>query len=44
VTRRVLDGRVLGVEYVLSPLGHSLQESFLILFNRTLENINVIQD
>ncbi|WP_348640594.1 hypothetical protein [Agrobacterium sp. B1(2019)] len=35
---------MLGVEYVLSPLGHSLQEPFLILFNRTLENINVIQD
>jgi DNA-binding HxlR family transcriptional regulator len=44
VTRRVLDGRVLGVEYALTPLGRSLQEPFSILFNWTVENIDVIQD
>ncbi|WP_425623861.1 winged helix-turn-helix transcriptional regulator [Agrobacterium radiobacter] len=44
VTRRVLDGRVLGVEYALTPLGRSLQEPFSILFEWTIENIDVIQD
>lgn len=44
VTRRVLDGRVLGVEYALTPLGRSLQEPFSILFDWTVENIDVIQD
>lgn len=29
VKRRVLDGRVLGVEYSLTPLGESLQGPFL---------------
>ncbi|WP_297838282.1 helix-turn-helix domain-containing protein [uncultured Roseibium sp.] len=44
LTRRVLDGRVLGVEYALTPLGRSLQEPFAILFNWTVENISVIQE
>jgi DNA-binding HxlR family transcriptional regulator len=44
VTRRVLDGRVLGVEYALTPLGRSLQGPFSILFDWTVENIDVIQD
>lgn len=44
VTRRVLDGRVLGVEYALTPLGRSLQGPFSILFNWTIENIDVIQE
>lgn len=44
VTRRILDGRVLGVEYALTPLGRSLQGPFAVLFNWTVENIDVIQD
>jgi DNA-binding HxlR family transcriptional regulator len=44
VTRRVLDGRVLGVEYSLTPLGQSLQGPFSILFNWTVENIDTIQN
>jgi DNA-binding HxlR family transcriptional regulator len=44
VTRRVLDGRVLGVEYALTQLGQSLQGPFSILFDWTVENIDVIQD
>jgi DNA-binding HxlR family transcriptional regulator len=44
VTRRVLDGRVLGVEYALTPLGQSLQRPFAILFGWTVENIDVILD
>lgn len=43
IKRKVLDGRVLGVEYSLTPLGQSLQEPFSILFNWTLENIDTIQ-
>lgn len=43
-TRRVLDGRVLGVEYALTPLGQSLQGPFSILFDWTVENIDRIQD
>ncbi|MBB4278375.1 winged helix-turn-helix transcriptional regulator [Rhizobium mongolense] len=44
LTRRILDGRVLGVEYALTPLGRSLQVPFAILFDWTVENIEVIQD
>ncbi len=44
VTRRVLVGRVLGVDYALTPLGQSLQGPFSILFDWTVQNINVIQD
>lgn len=43
VTRKVLDGRVLGVEYALTPLGRSLQEPFSILFDWTVKNMNIIQ-
>ncbi|WP_312311202.1 winged helix-turn-helix transcriptional regulator [Stenotrophomonas indicatrix] len=44
VTRRVLEGRVLGVEYALTPLGRSLQEPFSILFDWTVKNMEQIQD
>jgi DNA-binding HxlR family transcriptional regulator len=44
VKRKVLDGRVLGVEYSLTPLGESLQGPFSILFNWTLGNMDAIQD
>ncbi|NEJ97346.1 winged helix-turn-helix transcriptional regulator [Rhizobium ruizarguesonis] len=44
VTRRVLDGRVLGVEYSLTQLGQSLRGPFSILFDWTVENIDVIHD
>lgn len=43
VTRRVLDARVLGVEYALTPLGRSLQGPFSILFDWTLQNIEEIR-
>ena len=39
VTRKVLTGRVLGVEYALTPLGRSLQEPFAGLFAWTLANM-----
>ncbi|MBI6142595.1 helix-turn-helix transcriptional regulator [Serratia marcescens] len=44
VHRKVLDGRVLGVEYSLTPLGKSLQGPFSILFDWTLGNIEAIQE
>ena len=44
VSRRVLTGRILGVEYALTPLGQSLQGPFSILFEWTVENMNVIQN
>ncbi|UHD46045.1 helix-turn-helix transcriptional regulator [Aureimonas altamirensis] len=44
VTRGVLDGRVPGVEYALTPLGRSLQEPFAILFDWTVQNMDAIQD
>ncbi|CAI1886513.1 HTH-type transcriptional activator hxlR [Serratia ficaria] len=44
VKRKVLDGRVLGVEYSLTPLGESLQGPFSILFDWTLGNMAAIQD
>jgi DNA-binding HxlR family transcriptional regulator len=44
VTRKVLVGRVLGVEYALTPLGESLQRPFAILFDWTVENMGEIQD
>lgn len=43
VNRKILNGRVLGVEYSLTPLGISLQQPFSVLFNWTLENIDAIQ-
>lgn len=44
VNRKVLDGRVLGVEYSLTPLGQSLQGPFSILFEWTMGNMEAIQD
>ncbi|MDP9812599.1 DNA-binding HxlR family transcriptional regulator [Rhizobium tibeticum] len=45
LTRTILlEGRVLGVEYALTPLGRSLQGPFSTLFDWTVENIDVIQD
>lgn len=44
VHRKVLDGRVLGVEYSLTPLGKSLQGPFSVLFDWTLGNIEAIQE
>ncbi|WNE94055.1 helix-turn-helix domain-containing protein [Streptomyces luomodiensis] len=43
ITRRVLPGRPLGVEYSLTPLGRSLQGPFGELYNWTVENMDVIQ-
>ncbi len=44
LNRKVLDGRVLGVEYSLTPLGQSLQGPFSILFEWTMGNMEAIQD
>lgn len=44
VNRKALDGRVLGVEYSLTPLGQSLQGPFSILFEWTMGNMEAIQD
>ena len=44
VNRKVLDGRVLGVEYSLTPLGQSLQGPFSILFEWTMGTMEAIQD
>lgn len=35
ISRKVIDGRVLGVEYALTPLGRSLHEPFAALFTWT---------
>ena len=43
VTRRVLVGKVLGVEYSLTPLGRSLERPFSVLFHWTVENMDEIQ-
>lgn len=42
VSRRVIEGPVLGVEYALTPLGRSLQVPFGQLYEWTIENIDVI--
>ncbi|SET64784.1 transcriptional regulator, HxlR family [Pseudomonas sp. NFR09] len=44
VARKVLEGRVLGVEYALTPMGKSLQEPFSVLFNWTVDNTVAIQE
>lgn len=44
VTRRVIDGNVLGVEYARTELGHSLQIPFEALFNWTVAHMEHIQD
>ncbi|WP_112384276.1 winged helix-turn-helix transcriptional regulator [Sphingomonas carotinifaciens] len=42
VTRRVIDGPQLGVEYALTPLGRSLQEPFAQLYDWTVDHMNQI--
>ena len=44
VSRRVLTGPTLGVEYALTPLGQSLQGPFSVLFDWTVQNIKVIHE
>lgn len=43
VTRTVIAGRVVGVEYARTPLGESLQRPFSALFDWTVENMDEIQ-
>ena len=43
VTRTVITGPVLGVEYALTPLGRSLQQPFAALYDWTVENMDRIQ-
>ncbi|WP_344276892.1 winged helix-turn-helix transcriptional regulator [Actinomadura napierensis] len=43
ITRRVLSGRTLGVEYALTPLGRSLQEPLGQFYDWTVRNMDVIQ-
>ena len=42
VTRRVLHGPPLGVEYALTPLGRSLQQPFAALYAWTVEHMDII--
>lgn len=42
VTRRVIDGPVLGVEYALTPLGRSLQGPFSQLYDWTVDHMDEI--
>jgi DNA-binding HxlR family transcriptional regulator len=43
VTRTVIAGPVLGVEYALTPLGRSLQTPFADLYKWTVGNMDEIQ-
>lgn len=43
VTRTVMDGKILGVEYALTPLGRSLESPFAALYDWTVENMEAIQ-
>jgi DNA-binding HxlR family transcriptional regulator len=43
VTRTVIDGKILGVEYALTPLGQSLKVPFNALYDWTVENMEMIQ-
>lgn len=43
VTRTVIDGKILGVEYALTPLGQSLKAPFNALYDWTVENMDMIQ-
>lgn len=43
VSRRILPGPPLGVEYARTPLGHSLQEPFSALYGWTVEHMDEIQ-
>ena len=42
ITRRVLPGPPLGVEYALTPLGQSLEGPFSVLYGWTIDNMDVI--
>jgi len=44
VTRTVIAGPVLGVEYALTSLGRSLQGPFSALYDWTVENMDEIQE
>lgn len=44
VSRTVIAGRVLGVEYALTPLGRSLHGPFSNLFAWTVDNMDEIQE
>jgi DNA-binding HxlR family transcriptional regulator len=44
VTRKVIDGPKLGVEYGLTELGKSLQQPFAHLYNWTVEHMDEIVD
>lgn len=44
VSRRIIDGPALGVEYALTPLGRSLGEPFAALYAWTVDHMDVIQD
>ena len=43
VTRTVIDGKTLGVEYALTALGQSLKLPFNALYDWTVENMDTIQ-
>ncbi|GAA0346682.1 hypothetical protein GCM10010151_40410 [Actinoallomurus spadix] len=43
ITRRVLSGRMLGVEYALTPLGRSLHGPLSQVYDWTVANMDVIQ-
>jgi len=43
VTRTVIDGKTLGVEYALTPLGKSLETPFAALYGWTVDNMDAIQ-
>jgi DNA-binding HxlR family transcriptional regulator len=42
ISRRVLPGPPLGVEYALTPLGRSLEAPFAMLYGWAIDNMDVI--
>lgn len=42
ITRRILPGPPLGVEYALTPLGRSLQQPFATLYDWTVKHMTMI--
>ena len=42
ISRRVIAGPTLGVEYALTPLGRSLETPFTVLYGWTVDNMGVI--
>ena len=42
ITRRVLPGPPLGVEYALTPLGQSLEGPFSVLYGWMVDKMHVI--